>query len=35
MKLLKSPAIPKEIIVGRKNKFNRNVPDEWKDYLGA
>ena len=34
MKLLKQPLIPKEIIVGRENKFSHDVPDSWKDYLG-
>ena len=35
MKLLKPATVPKELIVSKENKFNHNVPDEWKIYLGV
>ena len=35
MKLLKDPTVPKELIVNKEHTFSLNVPDEWRDYLGA
>ena len=33
MSLKTKPTIPKKLVVGRKNKFINNIPDDWKDYL--
>lgn len=33
MTLLKSPEIPRQIMVEARNQFNSPVPPEWKDYF--